>query len=187
MPTSQEETFESIYLSCFSKLVIYLHQYTQNRHDAEDIASQAMLILMRKWDSLPSHTQKGIFCWLVSTAHNLWMEEIKRRAQAPATVSLENLPPALHPASPHDMTPKQKEEEYRQCLQELSEQLPETEAALLHDKIVKQMSNEEIAARLAGAEYGSETIAAALEEVRETRSRFHTVTAAQEKRREQSE
>lgn len=148
MPTSREETFESIYLNCFSKLVIYLHQYTQNRHDAEDIASQAMLILMRKWDSLPSHTQKGIFCWLLSTAHNLWMEEIKRRAQAPATVSLENLPPALHPASPHDMTPKQKEEEYRQCLQELSEQLPEAEAALLHDKIVKHMSNEEIAARL---------------------------------------
>ena len=148
MSTSQEETFESIYLNCFSKLVSYLHLQTRNRHDAEDIASQSMIILMEKWDTLPTHTQKGIFCWLVTTAKNLWMEEVKRRMQAPATVSLESLPRSLHPKAPPDTTPAQQEEEYLEQLQELSDQLPEAEAALLHDKVVKQLRNEEIAERL---------------------------------------
>lgn len=148
MSIPQEETFESIYLGCFPKLVSYLHQHTRNRHDAEDIASQSMIILMEKWDTLPTHTRKGIFCWLVTTAKHLWMEEVKRRMQAPATVSLENLPQGLHPEAPPDTTSTQQEEDYRERLQELAALLPEAEAALLHDKIVRHMSNEEIAEQL---------------------------------------
>lgn len=148
MSISQEETFESIYLSCFPKLVTYLHRHTHNLHDAEDIASQSMLILLEKWDTLPTHTRKGIFCWLITTARHLWMEEVKRRCLAPTTVSLENLPQGLHPEAPPDSTPKQKEKDYRECLQELSDQLPEAEAALLYDKVIKHLSNEEIAEQL---------------------------------------
>ena len=98
LPT--EETFESIYLSCFPKLVIYLQQYTANLQDAEDIASQAMMILWNKWDTMSSHTRRGLQCWLTVTAKNLLKEKNKKKKRTPPIISLDDLPPNLHPESP---------------------------------------------------------------------------------------
>ena len=145
LPT--EETFESIYHTCFPKLVAYLQPHTNNLHDAEDIASQTMLVLWKKWDSLPTHTQKGILCWLYSAARNFLHEKARKEAHTPAILSWEELPPQLHPEAPSEFDHAHAEEEYRQCLQELMRQLTKKESELLLDKIERQLSDHEIAAK----------------------------------------
>lgn len=147
MKLPMEETFESIYHTCFPKLVAYLQQHTHSLHDAEDLASRAMQILWQKWDSLPTHTQKGMLCWLISTARNLLHEKARKEAHSLDIISLEELPPQMHPEAPPDTDPRQAEEEYRNRLQALIEQLTEKESALLLDKIERHLSDREIAAR----------------------------------------
>lgn len=148
MKLSPEETFEAIYLFCFPKLVAYLQQHTHSLQDAEDIASRAMTVLWRKWDTLESHTQRGMLRWLTATAHNLLKEENKKQKRTPDVISLEDLPLYLHPEAPPEPDPIREEEEFRRELHRLSEQLSPSEAQLLHDKIICHLSNEEIAARL---------------------------------------
>ena len=148
MKLPKEENFESIYLFCFPKLIAYLQQHTHSLQDAEDIASRAMTILWRKWDTLESHTQRGMMHWLTATAHNLLKEENKKQKRTPDVISLEDLPLHLHPEAPPESDPIREEEEFLRELHQLSEQLPPTEAQLLYDKIVRHLSNEEIAAQL---------------------------------------
>lgn len=79
-----EQTYQTIYRSCFPKLVTYLQRkYACNRQDAEDIASQALHILWQKWDGLDSHTEAGILCWLFLTVQNLMRNEAKKKAAKP--------------------------------------------------------------------------------------------------------
>ena len=147
MKNPREESFESIYRICFPKLVAYLQPHTLNLQDAEDIASQTMHLLWRKWDTLPTHTQKGILCWLFTAARNYLHEKARKEAHSPTVISWEELPPQWHPEAPPDADPKCIEEEYRKCLQELLGQLSEKESRLLLDKIERRLSDEEIAAK----------------------------------------
>ena len=145
MKQPAEETFESIYRTCFPKLVAYLQPQTKNLHDAEDVASQTMQILWKKWDSLSTHTQPGILCWLFSAARKLLQEKARKEKYAPIIVSWEELPPQQHPEAPPDTDPLKQEEEYRQALLSLSRQLTRKERELLLDKIERHRSDNEIA------------------------------------------
>lgn len=145
MKQPAEETFESIYRTCFPKLVAYLQPQTKNLHDAEDIASQTMQILWKKWDSLSTHTQPGILYWLFSAARKLLQEKARKEKHAPTIVSWEELPPQQHPEAPPDADPHRQDEEYRQALQTLSGQLTKKERELLLDKIERHRSDREIA------------------------------------------
>ena len=123
MKNPREESFESIYRICFPKLVAYLQPHTLNLQDAEDIASQTMHLLWRKWDTLPTHTQKGILCWLFTAARNYLHEKARKEAHSPTVISWEELPPQWHPEAPPDADPK------------------------FIDKIERRLSDEEIAAK----------------------------------------
>ena len=145
MKQPAEETFESIYRTCFPKLVAYLQPQTKNLHDAEDVAAQTMQILWKKWDSLSTHTQPGILCWLFSAARKLLQENARKEKHAPTIVSWEELPPQQHPEAPPETDPRRQEEEYRQALLTLSAQLTKKERELLLDKIERHQSDLEIA------------------------------------------
>ena len=148
MKRSTEETYEAIYVRCFPKLVAYLQQHGNSLHDAEDIAAQSMLVLWRKWETLPNHSQQDILRWLLATARNLALKEAYRASRRIPTVSLEDLPPQWHPAAPPDSSLQEQEEEYYQYLAKLTQRLSHKEAELLLDKIERNKSDEEIAAKL---------------------------------------
>ena len=148
MKPSAEESFENVYLVCFPKLVAYLSPYTQSRQDAEDIASHAMMILWKKWDTLESHTIQGMHAWLMLTARNLWMDETKKQRRSPLVLSLEQLSVDMCTEIPAELDLGENEKNFEEHLDLLSEQLTTTEAQLLRDKIAGQLSNEEIAARM---------------------------------------
>ena len=148
MKLPMEETYETIYVQCFPKLLAYLQQHGNSLHDAEDIAAQSMLVLWRKWETLPNHSQQDILRWLLATARNLALKEAYRASRRAPTVSLEDLPSQFHPAAPSDPSPSEQEKEYHQYLTELAHRLSPKEAELLLDKIERNKSDEEIAAKL---------------------------------------
>ena len=144
-----EQTYQTIYRSCFPKLVTYLQRkYACNRQDAEDIAAQALHILWQKWDGLDSHTEAGILCWLFLTVQNLMRNEAKKRRRSPVLISLEKMTDNQHPIALPETSPQQSEEEYDRYLKAIMRMLSERDAALFHAKIVEKESDEVIAARL---------------------------------------
>lgn len=148
MKLPMEETYEAIYVQCFPKLLAYLQQHGNSLHDAEDIAAQSMLVLWRKWETLPNHSQQDVLRWLLVTARNLALKEAYRASRRVPTVSLEDLPAQWHPAAPSESSPAEQEKEYHQYLTELTHRLSPKEAELLLDKIERNKSDEEIAAKL---------------------------------------
>ena len=148
MKLPMEETYEAIYVQCFPKLLAYLQQHGNSLHDAEDIAAQSMLVLWRKWETLPNHSQQDVLRWLLATARNLALKEAYHASRRVPTVSLEDLPAQWHPAAPSEHSWQEQEEEYHQYLAELIQRLSHKEAELLLDKIERNKSDEEIAAKL---------------------------------------
>lgn len=63
-------------------------------------------------------------------------------------LSLDELPPYMHPSAPPDTSREQREEEYQQILRRLTARLPEKDRELLLDKIERQKSDDEIAQRM---------------------------------------
>ena len=145
---SKEETFEELYQICVPKLMAYLNFRSFSQQDAEDIVSRTTLLLWEKWDELPTHSQKGMLSWLLSTARNIAHEEDRRLARLAQILSLDELPPHMHPSVPPELSHEQREEEYRQILRRLMRQLSEQESELLLDKIERHRSDEEIAQRM---------------------------------------
>ena len=148
MKLPMEETYEAIYAQCFPKLLAYLQQHGNSLHDAEDIAAQSMLVLWRKWETLPNHSQQDILRWLLVTARNLALKEAYRASRRIPTVSLEDRPSQCHPAAPSESSWLEQEKEYQQYLIELTRRLSPKEAELLLDKIERNKNDEEIAAKL---------------------------------------
>lgn len=145
---SKEETFEEIYQICVSKLMTYLMFRSFSQQDAEDIVSRATLLLWERWDEFATHSPKGMLCWLLNTVRNMAYEEDRRMARLAQLLSLDELPPHMHPSAPPDIPPERREEEYQQLLRKLTEQLSEQERELLLDKIERQRSDGEIAQQL---------------------------------------
>lgn len=145
---SKEETFEEIYQICVPKLMTYLTFRSFSQQDAEDIVSRATMLLWEKWDDFPTHTPKGILCWLLNTVRNIAYEEERRMARLARLLSLDELPPYMHPSAPPDTSREQREEEYQQILRRLTARLPEKDRELLLDKIERQKSDDEIAQRM---------------------------------------
>ena len=69
-------------------------------------------------------------------------------ARLAGMLHLDDLPPHLHPQSPADIPPEQREAEYQQLLQKLLGHLSEQERELLLDKIEHGRSDNEIAQHL---------------------------------------
>ena len=145
---SKEETFEELYQICVPKLMTYLTFRSFSQQDAEDIVSRATLLLWEKWDDFPTHTPKGVLCWLLNTVRNIAYEEDRRMARLARLLSLDELPPHMHPSAPPDMSREQREAEYQRVLRKLTEQLSEQDRELLLDKVERQRSDSEIAQRL---------------------------------------
>ena len=145
---SKEATFEEIYQICAPKLMTYLHCRSYTQQDTEDIVSRAMLLLWERWDELATHTPQGLLCWLLSAARNIAHEEDRRLARLNQILNLDDLPPHLHPQSPADIPPEQREAEYQQLLQKLLKHLSEQERELLLDKIERKRNDSEIAQHL---------------------------------------
>ncbi len=145
---SKEETFEEIYQICVPKLMTYLMFRSYSQQDAEDIISRATLLLWERWDEFSTHSPKGMLCWLLNTVRNMAYEEDRRMARLTQLLSLDELPPHLHPSAPPDIPPERREEEYRQLLRKLTEQLSEQDRELLLDKIERHRGDSEIAEQL---------------------------------------
>ena len=70
------------YDDAFRKYYSVIVKYCASRVDwssAEDVASDAFLILYRKWDELRSHENKVLLVWLYRTADNLIKEMWRAR------------------------------------------------------------------------------------------------------------
>lgn len=146
--SSKEETFEELYQICVPKLMAYLKFRSFSQQDAEDIVSRAALLLWEKWDEFPTHTPKGVLCWLLNTVRNIAYEENRRIARFTQMLNLDDLPPHMHPMVMPEMSREQREAEYQRVLRKLTEQLSEQDRELLLDKIERQRSDSEIAQRL---------------------------------------
>ena len=147
--TQTELNYSDIYRVCFPILVTYLQKgYVCNRQDAEDIAAEALHILWEKWDTLETHTEGGMLCWLLQTAKNLIRNETKKKTRRPETVSWDDLEEYQYPAAPPETSPHQAEEEYARYLTKITQRLSESDAALLRAKVIDRESDSEIASKL---------------------------------------
>ncbi len=79
-------TFDEVYTKHFPTMARYcLSRNGGDRYLAEDAAEQAFLTLFRKWDTLPSHDELFLKCWLAGTCENT-MREIHRKTQGVASL-----------------------------------------------------------------------------------------------------
>lgn len=144
-----EEKFEDIFRACYPTIVKYLQSAKQlDQHEAEDIASEAFLLMFQKWDTLTHHTKAAMYKWAALTANNILRNRQRKEQRRPLILSWEqDVTPSMMPqedAAAYEMT----EEAYEHCLASLMRVLTVPERELLTCKILHHMSDEEAAGYL---------------------------------------
>ena len=145
-----DEHFEDIFRACFSPIVKYLQSTEQlSLHEAEDIASEAFLLMFQKWDTLEHHTKAAMYKWAALTAKNLLRNRRKKKNREPIILSWEqDLTPAQMPKAEDPSEIGSAEEEYARCADRLMSALSPSERELFACKILRRMSDAETAAHL---------------------------------------
>ena len=132
-----EEKFEDIFRACYPPIVKYLQSAKQlDLHQAEDIASEAFLLMYQKWDSMTYHTKAAMYKWAALTANNILRNRQRKEQRRPLILSWEqDVTPSMMPqedAAAYEMT----EEAYEHCLASLMRVLTVPERELLTCKIL---------------------------------------------------
>lgn len=144
-----EEKFEDIFRACYPPIVKYLQSAKQlDLHQAEDIASEAFLLMFQKWDTLTYHTKAAMYKWAAITANNILRNRLKKEQRGPIILSLEqDLTPALMPQEdPPEIG--SVEEEYARCADRLMSAMTPVEQELFTCKVLRQMSDTDTAVHL---------------------------------------
>ena len=145
-----EERFEDIFRACFPPIVQYLQSaHGISRQDAEDIASEAFLLMYRKWDTLEQHTRPAMYRWGLQTARNLLKNENRKKNRAPIILSLEQDCAGGLPLPEDGWTPgSDVEKTYLQYVDRIMNSLSGDERELFSYKLDGRMTDREIATQM---------------------------------------
>jgi RNA polymerase sigma-70 factor (ECF subfamily) len=133
--------FGQVYERYFDKVYSYLSFKLGNPTEAEDLAGQVFLKAMEslrgyKWTGVPFQS------WLFRIAHNLMVDNLRRRSKRTS----EPLDEALPDRRPHtDPEQRLAEKLTRQGLIEAVERLTELQKQVIHLKFAAGLSNAEVA------------------------------------------
>jgi RNA polymerase sigma-70 factor (ECF subfamily) len=133
--------FGQVYERYFDKVYSYLSFKVGNPTEAEDLAGQVFLKAMEslrgyKWTGVPFQA------WLFRIAHNLMVDNLRRRSKRTS----EPLDEALPDRRPHaDPEERLAEKLTRQGLIEAVERLTELQRQVIHLKFAAGLSNAEVA------------------------------------------
>ena len=144
-----EEKFEDIFRTCYPPIVKYLQSAKHiGLHEAEDIASEAFLLMYQKWDTMTYHTKAAMYKWAALTANNILRNRQRKEQRRPLILSWEqDITPSMMPQE-DPAAYETSEEAYENCLASLMGTLTPPERELLSCKILHRMSDEEMAAYL---------------------------------------
>ena len=144
-----EEKFEDIFRACYPPIVKYLQSAKQlSLHEAEDIASEAFLLMYQKWDTLTYHTKAAMYKWAALTANNILRNRQRKEQRRPLILSWEqDITPSMMPQE-DPAAYETSVEAYESCLASLMAALSPPERELLTCKILRRMSDEETAVYL---------------------------------------
>lgn len=145
-----EERFEDIFRTCFPPIVKYLQTaHGLDCHEAEDIASEAFLLMYRKWDTLEHHTRGAMYRWATVTAVNLLKNQNKKKSREPIVLSWEqDILPKSIPYSEDWLASERSVYEYQTYADRVQSSLTPKERDLFICKVLKHMSDAEVAAEL---------------------------------------
>ncbi len=80
-PTSKQELFDSFYKKYYKIIYNYSLSWGQSHSDADEIASEALLRLYRKWDERWKIPEEENLKWLYMTARNVIHEYSRAQAR----------------------------------------------------------------------------------------------------------
>jgi RNA polymerase sigma-70 factor, ECF subfamily len=134
------EAFGTLYERYVSRIYNYVYYRTRNSHDAEDLTARVFYRAMRR---ISQYQDRGlpISAWLYRIAHNLvanWHRDRSRRAEIPLDEGSPIVFLQEHPES------ALLDNEERDNLFQVIQQLPADRQQLLILKFVEHMSNAEI-------------------------------------------
>jgi RNA polymerase sigma-70 factor (ECF subfamily) len=133
--------FGQVYERYFDKVYSYLSFKLGNPTEAEDLAGQVFLKAMEslrgyKWTGVPFQA------WLFRIAHNLMVDNLRRRSKRTSEPLDEALPDGRPDADPEE---RLAEKLTRQGLIEAVERLTELQRQVIHLKFAAGLSNAEVA------------------------------------------
>ena len=145
-----EERYEDIFRTCYPAIVKYLQiSHNLNRHEAEDIASEAFLLMYRKWDTIEHHNRGAMYRWAMLTAVNLLKNQQKKQSRKPIVLSLEqDILPQHIPYSEEWFAGDFSPNTYQTYADRVQAFLSPNERNLFVCKVLKHMNDAEIAEEL---------------------------------------
>jgi len=145
-----EERFEDIFRACFLPIVKYLQTaHGLDQHEAEDIASETFLLMYRKWDTLEQHTKGAMYRWATVTAINLLKNQAKKKRREPIVLSWEqDILQKPVPYSENWLADDHSPYEYQKYADRVQSSLNPNERDLFICKVLKHMSDTEVAEEL---------------------------------------
>ena len=141
--------FEEIYTKYSNVITGYCqHTASCSKHDAEDIASDAFVLLLEKWNSFTSHEEKVLVSWLYRTATNK-IKEYWRKKKTNTTVEPHTLDEILHNLEDQEFScnlfDEDQDEKYELYIKEIRNKVPSKNQILFDCIVIKQLSYEQTA------------------------------------------
>ncbi len=142
-------TFKECYKAHYHKIVAYCIAYS--RRDAcyaEDIADEALIALMDKWDELNSHEEAVLLLWLIRAAQNKCLEFFRENSRSILSFDDPFVQATLYKQDLESASIPDELEEYRKYqsyLRQLEAQLAPNERKLFICRVEKQLEHRKIA------------------------------------------
>ena len=139
--------FEEIYTKYYNVITGYCqHTASCSKHDAEDIASDAFVLLLEKWNSFTSHEEKVLLSWLYRTATNK-IKEYWRKKKNNTIVEPHTLDEILHNLEEqefsHNIFGEDQDEKYEQYIKKIRSKIPLKNQNLFDCIVIKQLTYEQ--------------------------------------------
>jgi RNA polymerase sigma-70 factor (ECF subfamily) len=143
-----EQAFITLLEKYTPRIINYLYRNTGNAADAEDLAQEAFV---RVYAAARNYEPTAAFStWLYTIATNLYLDHVRKRSHAPASIEKTDRDDEAVPSEARDLRERSlekivedrhRDDQIRACLQSL----PEAQRIALTLKIYDDISYEEIA------------------------------------------
>ena len=142
-------TFDQVYIKYRTQIERFLQrQYGCNEQDAQDITSEAFIVLHNKWDTIGTCDEDRIRSFLFRTAKNKSLELRKYQRKHPTPCNLESVSEQVSVDSMIYVDPKEEDKRYLDYIEQIKHKLDKKEFLTFEHLVINKQTPAQTAQEL---------------------------------------
>lgn len=142
-------TFDQVYIKYRTQIERFLQrQYGCNEQDAQDITSEAFIVLHNKWDTIGTCDEDRIRSFLFRTAKNKSLELRRYQRKHPIPCNLESVSEQVSVDSMIYVDPKEEDKRYLDYIEQIKHKLDKKEFLTFEHLVINKQTPAQTAQEL---------------------------------------